>query len=265
MPTPLEFAIDLAHQAGNLLQDIAASERITLRPKEDHSPVSEADLRCNRLIVSSIQAAYPQDGLLSEEQLPAGLQQKDLQQPVWIVDPLDGTTNFGLGLPIWGVLIARLENGYPEVAALSFPALGELYTAQRGHGAFLNGRPIQVELPSSQKPFSFFACCSRTFRQYNIEVPYKIRILGSAAYTFCAVARGLAILGFEATPKIWDLAGPWLIVQEAGGVIEPLDGISPFPLQPHTGSWQSAFPTLAAATPIIAARAHQQIINKRQM
>lgn len=265
MTTPLEFAVDLARQAGNMLRDIAATELVTLQPKEDHSPVSQADILCNRLIVSEIQDAYPQDGILSEEQPPAGLAQSHLVQPIWIIDPLDGTTNYGLGLPIWGVLIARLENGYPELAALFFPALGELYSAQRGQGAFLNGRPIQVEQPSPQNPFSFFACCSRTFRQYNVEVPYKIRILGSAAYTFCSVARGIALLGFEATPKLWDLAGPWLIVQEAGGVIEPLEGVSPFPLQVSTGNWQISFPTLAAATPAVAARAHQQIINKRQM
>ena len=76
------------------------------------------------------------------------------------------------------------------------------------------------------------------------------------------VARGVSLLAFEATPKIWDIAAPWLLVQEAGGVIETLDGSQPFPLKPDIDYARQNYPTLAAATSDLAIRAHQQIIPK---
>ena len=178
-----------------------------------------------------------------------------------MVDPLDGTTNFHLGLPFWGVSIARLVDGWPETAALYFPQLGELYSAQKGQGAWLNGQPLQVRRDQFRK-LSFFACCSRTLKHYQVDIPYKTRILGCAAYTFCAVARNIALLGFEATPHIWDIAGAWLVVQEAGGEIAALDGQSPLPLRPGLDYACQAFPTLAAADAERLAWARQRILPK---
>jgi myo-inositol-1(or 4)-monophosphatase len=178
---------------------------------------------------------------------------------VWVIDPLDGTTNFSLGLPIWGVCISRLVDGQPNLAAVYFPALGEMYTAESKAGAFRNDEPIQVKPPTQDQPTAFFSCCARTHRKYIVELRYKPRILGSASYTWCAVARGAAIIGFEATPKIWDIAAGWLVVSEAQGVIETLDGSRPFPLIPGFDYRQLNFPTLAAATPQLAAQAREQI------
>ena len=178
-----------------------------------------------------------------------------------MVDPLDGTTNFNLGLPFWGVSIARLVAGWPETAALYFPQLGELYSAQKGQGAWLNGQPLRVRRDQFRK-LSFFACCSRTLKHYQVDIPYKTRILGCAAYTFCAVARNIAILGFEATPKIWDIAGAWLVLQEAGGEIAALDGQPPLPLRPGLDYACQAFPTLAAADAERLAWARERIRPK---
>lgn len=143
-----------------------------------------------------------------------------------------------------------------------FSLIQELYTAERGQGALFNGDRIHVRLPDSSNPMSFFACCSRTYRQYYVSIQYKARILGSAAYTYCMVARGMAVLGFEATPKIWDIAAVWLLVQEAGGVIGSLDGGSPFPLAAGIDYAQVNYPTLAAATPGLLSMARSQIQPK---
>ena len=143
---------------------------------------------------------------------------------MWIVDPLDGTTNYSLGLQVWGVLITRVHAGQPQVSVQYFPMLDELYTAGRGQGAWLNGTPLQPRMAEPDQPFGFFACCSRTHRRYEISIPYKPRILGSAAYSFCLLARGVALIGLEVMPKIWDIAGAWLLVQEAGGCVTHLDG-----------------------------------------
>jgi myo-inositol-1(or 4)-monophosphatase len=249
MDETLEFTKQLAVQAGELLLEYFHSTEITTQIKPDHSAVTQADLAVDRFISESIHHAYPQDVLLSEELQPSVHQDVQAENhPLWIIDPLDGTTNFTQGLHIWGVLIARVVDDQPQTTALYFPLINELYYAQSGLGAFLNGEPIHVGTPDSNNPWPFFSCCSRTYRNYQVSIPYKTRILGSAAYTFCAVARGAAILGFEATPKIWDIAGAWLLVREAGGVIATLDDTPIFPLRSIDLIHPQSIPTLAAPT-----------------
>jgi myo-inositol-1(or 4)-monophosphatase len=264
MTETLQFATDLAHQVGQKLLEKFRSSGLETKLKSDHSVVTEADFTADHLITSAIRENYPDDLILSEELQP-GYSSNNLetQLPVWIIDPLDGTTNFSLGLHFWGVLMARIVGGWPETGVMYFPYIDELYCATREKGAFLNGEPIQVEPPNVQVPMSFFACCSRTFRLFDVSVPYKARIFGSAAYTFCTVARGIAVLGFEATPKIWDIAAPWLLVIEAGGVMETLDGSQPFPLKTRGSYDQKKFPTLAGATHDLVFQAHKQITPKR--
>lgn len=260
MGTTLQFALQLALKAGELLTDFYQAHDSHAKVKIDHSIVTEADKAADRLISQSIQESYPQDILLSEEINP--VLSSEASNPVWIIDPLDGTTNFFLGLPIWGVSIARLVGGMPEIAVLNFPLLGELYHAQFDQGAYLNNERIRVKPPHPDQPAAFFSCCSRTNRRYSITVPYKTRILGSAAYGLCSVARGSAVLGFEATPKIWDIAAAWLLVNEAGGVIEIYSGSSPFPLIPGTDYSRQNFPTLAAPNHELITRARSQITPK---
>jgi myo-inositol-1(or 4)-monophosphatase len=219
--------------------------------------VTEADRTADASIAQALRDAFPEDGIISEELQPVYAVEAE---SVWVIDPLDGTTNFALGLPHWGVSLARLTHGYPVVAAVYFPLLGELYTAQRGEGAFLNEQRLYPNPDVEKNVATFFACCSRTHRHYRVGVRYKARILGSAAYNFCAAARGMAALAFEAQPKIWDLAGAWLVVREAGGLIEPLDGLSPFPIVPGTDYRQQNYPTLASLNAARVAIGHEQLV-----
>lgn len=257
MPTDtLTFMAQLAAQAGNLLAERFQLSGTSVTLKPDRSFVTASDLASDRLISEAIRKAFPQEHILSEEMdtsLAAGA------PAVWVIDPLDGTTNYAIGMHIWGVSIARLEQGIPTQAALHFPLLNELYTAQRGAGAYLNGMPIQTRPLDPARPLAFFACCSRTHRRYKISIPYKARILGAASYSYCMLARGAALIAFEATPKVWDLAAAWLVVQEAGGAIETIFTPPPFPLSPETDYTHGSFPTLAAATPDVLAQARQQI------
>jgi myo-inositol-1(or 4)-monophosphatase len=245
MDANLHFASQLARQAGELLLKYFNRADNQTHLKFDRSIVTEADIAADHLIAQAIQGAYPGDNLLSEELQTVSPENVD--EAVWIIDPLDGTTNFSLGLYYWGVSIARLKGNQLELAALYFPLLDELYITRRGQGAFLNNEAISVKLPDPKQPVSFFACCGHTHRRYDVRVPYKPRILGSAAFSFCSVARGIALIGFEATPKIWDIAAVWLLVKEAGGVIEGYEQDSPFPLLPGLDYSQRNFPTLAAA------------------
>ena len=255
----LAFASDLAKEVGKITLDYFHPNGIGTSLKADDSAVTEADLAADAFIRAAIQEHFPEDGLLTEE---ANTTFPDGKGAVWVIDPLDGTTNFSLGLHHWGVSIARLIDGQPDTAALYFPLINELYTAQRNQGAFLNGMRLFTRLPDSNNPFSFFACCSRTHRKYNVSVPYKARIFGSAAYGLVTVARGCAALAFEVTPKIWDFSASWLVTREAGGVIGVLDADSPFPLMPGVDYEGKSYPTLAAATPELWEKGRQKITLK---
>ncbi len=259
MDDPLVFAVRLALQAGNLLRSFYKPAGISATSKPDRTVVTEADLASDRLITTALREHYPQDGIISEESTHH-LENDGF--PAWIVDPLDGTTNFSLGLPIWGVSIARIVNGYPTLGALYFPMINELYTSKLGLGAFLNNKPIVVRAPDPTQPMSFFACCSRTFRYYDISIPYKPRIMGSCVYTYCLVARGSALLGFDATAKIWDLAAIWILVEEAGGKIAAFEGSPPFPLTLHDDFSGIKYPTLASATSEVFSMGQNKIQRK---
>lgn len=255
MNSPLEHAIQIAHQVGDLLLSYFRRRDLDVKRKSDCTLVSEADVLADELITHELQH-FSAAGILSEELDPIYEEQEDT---VWVVDPLDGTTNFSLGLHIWGVSLARVSFGQPDVGVLYFPVLDELYTAQRGAGARLNDVPLQVNPEGVQGFTAFFSCCSRTHRKYQVDIPLKTRILGSAAYNLITVARGSGVLAFEATPKIWDIAAAWLVVQEAGGIMDAHGGSSPFPLKPGQDYRKISFPTFAAASPAYAQMARENI------
>lgn len=256
MKTDLDFIIQLAKKTGEILMEHFNPLGTAAELKSDNTVVTQADLDADEYIAQAIHKAYPQDLILSEE---ANTQISSIDQAIWIVDPLDGTTNFSLGLPIWGISIARLIDGQPQTAALNFPILGELYTAQRGQGATLNGSPIQARQDTTTPPTAFFTCCTRTHKKYKVTIPFKTRILGSAAYNMVSIARGSSVIAFESTPKIWDIAAVWLITQEAGGLTNVFSGPAPFPLTPDTVYTSLSYPTMMAATPEMQELAQKNI------
>jgi myo-inositol-1(or 4)-monophosphatase len=260
MPDTVEFVSDLARNTGEMLIEYYCKADFYETLKTDNSIVTEADLAADRLIQAAIRKEFPNEYILSEEVYSNTPHEQN--DPIWIIDPIDGTTNFSLGLHIWGVLITKLSRGWPVLTAMYFPMLKELFTAQKGEGAYLNNKPIYVKEPDPNKGTAFFACCSRTHREYNVTVPYKARILGSAAYSFCNIARGTATVAFEAKLKIWDIAGAWLLVREAGGIIDSYDGPLPFPFRAGIEYQNHNFPTLAGANSQLLDQTRKQIKPK---
>lgn len=258
-PNRAEFAVRLAREAGELILSTPKEKRITPDFKSDHSIVTDADKAADYLISSRIQEYFPGETIISEELRPVYTQlQKTQDEFVWIIDPLDGTTNFSLGLPFWGVSIACIKDGFPFVGVIYFPLSNELFSAQKAAGAFVNDEPLVQNNIYSH--LSYFSCCSRTHQQFKVSVPYKTRILGSTCYTLCSVAKGTSILGFEATPKIWDIAAGWIIVEEAGGSINTWGDTKPFPLIQGINYSQINFTTIAGLSQNIITKARQQII-----
>jgi myo-inositol-1(or 4)-monophosphatase len=147
----------------------------------------------------------------------------------WILDPLDGTTNYIHQFPIFGISLALEYNGQIQIGIVDLPMLGETYTAIRGEGAFLNGRRIQVsetqELEKSLLATGFFAenkpALKEQLRVFTnlVKVARGIRRAGSAAFDLCMVARGTFDGFWEPNLKPWDVAAGQLLIEEAGGVV----------------------------------------------
>lgn len=186
------------------------------RRKGDGTLVTETDLAIDAMIVERLAVAYPSHCVLSEEQTTRYDAGADF---TWVVDPVDGTTNFVRGMPAWGVSVALLYRGQPVAGAVDFPLLQERFMAAAGAGAWRNGERIHTDANELADDELLMMKCTRTDRLFEVRLPLKARIYGSAAYHLCKVADGSALAGIETTPKVWDLAAAYLLVVEAGGQV----------------------------------------------
>ncbi len=197
--------------------------------KAEWGLVTEADLEADRTLREFFQAATPDVPVLSEE---GDTRYPEDAEGVWMVDPLDGTTNFAAGLPWWGVLVAYVHQGHPLVAAMYFPVLDEMFVAMKGHGAWRNGRPLQVREPAFRET-AFLYVCSDAPWKYRFDGPAgKIRSLGCGAYHIGLVASGQGVLSLNCGPYVWDYTAPALVAQEAGAVVTTSEAEPLFPLRP---------------------------------
>jgi myo-inositol-1(or 4)-monophosphatase len=251
----LDLASTTANRVGaQLLLDFG---RVQGLEKADGSLVTQSDEWADREIRSSIAAVFPEHGILSEENEHGFTD----AQWTWIIDPLDGTTNFTRGIPLWGVSIGLLYYGQPVFGYVYFPPVNQsFYGYWAGTtgldlptGAFLNDKPIHVsqDAPSSNH---FFSLCARSLQIWQPGFPCKIRMLGVATYNFLAVAAGASLGGVEATPKIWDLAAVWAIVHAAGGTWVSLRTEPTFPAVSGRNYGTYAMPSLIVNRPELADR-----------
>ena len=254
----LDLARKAALQTGKTLLDLYLKGDQTGFLKEDHTLVTEADKAADKMIQNMILDDFPEDQVLSEE----GSTIFPGSEHTWVIDPLDGTVNFSRGLGCWGVSIAHLVNGVPQTAALYFPVTDELFTAAQGGGALLNGQPLRVLEASDKDLVPIFFHCSRMHKRFRVNMPYKTRSLGAAAYHLCLIANNKAVLAFESTVRIWDFAASWLVVQEAGGQIESLEGKQPFPAQPETDYHGIPFPIIAGSSKKVLTEARNNIVRR---
>lgn len=185
--------------------------------KADGSLVTDCDRWSDAQLVQGLAELFPGEGVLSEEGQRSVLQ----GAAYWVVDPLDGTTNFAAGIPYWAISIARFSGGVPVLAILDVPPLRQRIVAIRGQGAWRNGRRLSP--PASQERMHGASCtslCSRSIRVLQClpqqRFPAKIRLLGVASLNLVSVAMGQTVAALEARPKIWDLAAAWLVLSELG-------------------------------------------------
>ena len=188
-------------------------------------PVTEADRSANDLVTAGIQRHFPQHGILSEETPePYGVDRDYL----WVVDPLDGTTNFVNRYPLFGVSIGVLYRGTPVVGALFIPwpftSGGQIIHARQGGGAFADETPIQVYGEKKHSPAGLLAMAGYFRDQFRLSKDVKrklgdVRVTGSITYELSLVASGVLQFAAFSRPRIWDVAAGVLIAREAGGEV----------------------------------------------
>lgn len=237
----LHTAIEAAHAATSVLKQHFGSPEIEHKDGDTHNLVTQADLGAEAAVLRVIEAAFPDHEVLGEEGLSSGeLSSKQL----WVVDPLDGTTNYAQGIPQFCTAISYVQDGQVQVGVVLDPCRNELFRAVRGKGAFMNDEPIRVsrrnQLSDAVVATGFYydrgELMQRTLS--SIESLFKenirgIRRLGSAALDQCWVANGRMDAFFEYQLSPWDYAAASLIVEEAGGRCAARDGS---PLQLDSGS-----------------------------
>ncbi len=231
----LDLAIRAAREAGAILQEYAARGfQITHKGRIDL--VTEADLASERHIKQLITSHYPTHYILAEE---SGVSShSDLTGDYcWIIDPLDGTTNYSHGFPCYAVSIGLESRGEMVIGVIYDPTRDELFAAEHGAGATLNGEKIQVSdvdhLERSLVVSGFPYDVRERMEEYLpawrmfLERAQGVRRLGAAAIDMCAVAIGRMDGFWEHGLNPWDTAAGWILVEEAGGRVTKMDG-SPF-------------------------------------
>ncbi len=228
MASFLETAIDIAREAGALVSNLA-ERRVPFELKGDFDLVTEADRASEALIVERLQNHFPSHTVIGEE----GGQRERQGEYCWYVDPVDGTTNFAHGFPAYNVTLGLERNGEMIAGVIFDPTRNEMFAAEKGGGAYLNGRRIHVSR-AGQVADSLVATgfpSRKRHENINIHFYYQLAMLshgvrraGAAALDLAYVASGRLDGFWEFGLNPWDMAAGILLVEEAGGRCSDMNG-----------------------------------------
>ncbi|MGC8719055.1 MAG: inositol monophosphatase family protein [Thermodesulforhabdaceae bacterium] len=227
-PEILKIMEDAARQAGKLIASTYETVKsATFEEKSTFDYVTEVDRESERIIVDILKKAFPDDVIIAEESYDGSY---DGEKPAWIIDPLDGTTNFIHGFPMVAVSIARLEKGIISAGCVFDPLRNEFFWAVRGQGAFMNGRKLKPRthtrslsqaLVATGFPFRRKDLTEAYFQTFTevFKIVSDIRRAGSAALDLTYVACGRLDGFWEVGLKPWDIAAAMLFIHETGGIV----------------------------------------------
>lgn len=239
MSKELEFALEVVRAAGSVALEYFQNG-VSASWKNDNTPVTEADKRCERMIREAVAQQFPHDSILGEEEgetkRSSGSESSEAcegtrRRRKWILDPIDGTYNFARQIPIFATLLALEENDEIVLGIVNAPALGEIFWAEKGGGAFKNGNPISCsKIDKLEEAHFLFGELDRItgsawkagFDQL-VEKTYRQR--GFADFlSFLYVFEGKAEAALEVGVNPWDLAPIKILAQESGGCFSDLKG-----------------------------------------
>jgi len=247
----LSAAVELAWRAGQMARDRFQHAHVSW--KADDSMVTDVDLQIQAMLKEELAAAFPMDDVLAEEDAASAIV---TSRYCWVLDPIDGTNNFGRGMPGFSVSIGVLDDGWPSVGAVYDPIADQLFTGLVGRGAWLDGRSLRIEQPEA--PSSRSLCSIRA--PFPDRVPpfasewlcrYRLRRTGSTALTLCYVALGALAFAHDHETSLWDIAGAAPVVMEAGAVLTDPDGGTLFPISAESRARPISF---LAGNPIAHSR-----------
>ncbi|MDR2881864.1 MAG: inositol monophosphatase [Azoarcus sp.] len=230
----VNIAVKAARRAASVINQAANQlELLNIEAKAHNDFVTDVDRAAETVIVDILREAFPEHGILAEESGRSGAEDGSGEY-VWVIDPLDGTTNFIHGFPQYAVSIALTRRGIPEHAVIFDPVSNELFTASRGRGAYMNDRRIRVSrrlrladaLLGTGFPFRQFAHIDVYLAMFR-ELAQKsagLRRAGAAALDLAYVASGRLDGFWEIGLSSWDMAAGALLIQEAGGFVADFDG-----------------------------------------
>jgi len=231
----LNTAIKAARKAGAIINRASLDlDKLTVQRKQQNDFVSEVDHAAEEAIIEILRDAYPDHGILAEESGASGNDNGTNSEYQWIIDPLDGTTNFLHGLPQYAVSIALAKKGVLDQAVVFDPTKNELFTASRGRGAFLNDRRIRIsktrELADAligtgfpYRDFGYLGPYMAMFRELT-QKTVGLRRPGAASLDLAYVACGRYDGFFEIGLSPWDMAAGALLIMEAGGLVSDIAG-----------------------------------------
>lgn len=233
----LVVAEGLARAAGDMALRGRKSGDVAATTKSSPTDmVTQYDKASEELITSGLASRRPHDGIIGEE----GASVSGSSGITWHIDPIDGTSNFYFDIPMWAVSIGAVDENGPLVGVVYAPALGEMYTAIRGEGAFLNGSPIHVR--DNSELSDALVCTGFSYRVHErtqhaqrvaqmVTHIRDIRRFGAAAIDLCFVACGRYDAYFEEHLHSWDLVAGQVIATEAGAIVTNYAGESVTPAQ----------------------------------
>jgi myo-inositol-1(or 4)-monophosphatase len=227
----LNIAVKAARRAGSIINRAALEGGLEVRAKNRNDFVTQVDKSAEQAIIDVIRRAYPEHAFLAEESGETAGGRPEFR---WVIDPLDGTTNYIHGFPQYCVSIALEHKGVPTQAVVYDPAKNELFTASRGRGAYLDDRRIRVSkclalkdaLVGTGFPFKELGRLAQYMRQLEtlMRESAGVRRAGAAALDLAYVACGRLDAFWELGLSPWDMAAGALMIQEAGGLVGDLRG-----------------------------------------
>ncbi|XP_035988886.1 inositol monophosphatase 1 isoform X2 [Fundulus heteroclitus] len=232
----MDHAVAVARKAGEVVRKALHDERKVMTKSSAVDLVTQTDQKVEQLIIQSVKEKFPEHRFIGEESVAAGEPCILTDDPTWIIDPIDGTTNFVHAFPFVAVSIGFSINKQVEVGVVYSCLEDKMFTARRGKGGFCNGEPVQVsdqtdvhqsiiatEFGSSRDPEAVdkIFCSLRNILTLPV---HGVRGAGTAAINMCLVASGCVEAYYEIGMHVWDLAAASLLVTEAGGVLMDVKG-----------------------------------------